>query len=573
MSTLDAGRDRTPGTWTRVPSSSPGKVLVDSDGITGGGLELVPPSARVQWFFGFPTALVTQRMRHYQWGRWGTKTVFDTAEFGPTRYLRPSTEEFYDGDQTHHPLPFVHLSCASNQYAGITADGRLWTWGIRTVDDGRNALGVGDNNTIAEPFERSTFSSSLGHWRATKFISTTPQPVLGENDALADVSFVKCVVTDSTMLALSSSGNLYVCGNTNSIFGPGDYYTSGSSGRTAFPYPTLVRHWGLSFAMVGSTLVGTPVENAARVWRDFAISRSASDTFIRLIADDGKIYRTGGGSSGMTTEDVQTAVGRPYRLVVTDAGFGYSSTPAVTITASPTGDSMTATASRVGLSVSSLIVSNWGSGYTSVPTITVDEPTATEKLVYPDWRKATVEVQQIIPAGNTWASVYTGVYGSISSSEDGRFAISSDGYLFRINSGTAFARLHDTKQFKKVAVGSAFLVALSTDGEVWTIGTANNGTSSSRATIQLLDAGPWVDIAAGVEHGVMIKANGEAWAWGTNAHGQLGTGNTTSSTTPIKVSGNAKWKALFSSPFATLAIRDEQFDAAGNRVETLAFAG
>lgn len=588
----DAGRDSTPGTWTRVPSTSPTASFDNSAGTSNQQNNLVPPNERVQWFFGFPTALVTSRYRHYQWGQVGSLSPTDTIDnqpYGLHQYLRPSTEEFYDGAQTQHPLPFKDLSCTLTQYAGVTEDGTLWVWGNRSVNATANALGLGANETIAQPFERSTPTNSLGHWRTTKFIATTPQPVVGQNDSLADVSFIKCAVTQLSLLALSSDGKLYACGSAGNIFGVGDYYTSGSTGRTVFAYPTLVRFWGLSFSMVGGVFVGTPIENAARVWKDFAVTKGeAGQGLIRLIADDGKIYRRNSSDASGTIEDEQTRAGSCYRLVITDAGYGYTNAPTVTVDASPGGDNLAITATvniNASRQVDVLSVSNWGSGYTAAPTITIAEPTAAEKAAYPTWRRATAEIHGVIPTSNTWASVYAGGFNStqgVSGIASGRFAIASDGYLYRItniNSSVtfyteaAFDRLHATKTFTKAAVGNGFLIALATDGGVWSMGTANNGTASVRDTLQLLDAGPWVDIAAGANHGVMINASGEAYAWGSNSNGQLGTGNTTNSATPVKVSGTAKWKRVFAGDTCTMAVRDEQFDAAGNRLETLAFAG
>lgn len=593
MSTWDAGRDSTPGTWTRVPSTSPARNFLNADGI-GTQLGFLPePNERLQWFFGFPTALVTSRIRHYQWGtvrNLNPDTSASNQEYGQHQYLRPSTEEFYDGAQTQHPLPFVDLSCAGSSCAGITEDGTLWAWGSRTNQTNTNALGLGDNATIAQPFERSTPTSALLHWRTNKFIAATPQPVVGQADVLAGLTFKKCVVTSTALLALASNGNLYACGSASNVFGIGDYYTSGSSGRFVFAYPTLVRFWGLQFVQVGNNVVGQPIQHTARVYTDFACTDDAS--VIRLIADDGKIYRRIASDAGGTVEDEPTRAGACYRLVLTDPGYGYNTAPIVTVDASPNGDNMAITATIVtggGLGSNTVVwlnVSNWGSGYTAPPTVTIAEPTNLEKTLYPTWRRATAEVEQTVPTSNTWAKVYAGGFNSeplVFGIANGRFAIASDGYLYRITSVTSqvtsrsfatFDRLHDTKKFTKAAVGDTFLVALTDDGEVWTMGAANsNGTASARGTLQLLDAGPCVDVAAGPNHGVMVKANGEAWAWGTNTDGQLGNGTKTNSVTPTKVSGTAKWKKVFGSARCTMAVRDEQFDAAGNRIETLPFAG
>ena len=42
-------------------------------------------------------------------------------------------------------------------------------------------------------------------------------------------------------------------------------------------------------------------------------------------------------------------------------------------------------------------------------------------------------------------------------------------------------------------------------------------------------------IVGGGNHFVALKADGTVWTWGNNSNGQLGTGNNTSKTSPIKV--------------------------------------
>ena len=72
--------------------------------------------------------------------------------------------------------------------------------------------------------------------------------------------------------------------------------------------------------------------------------------------------------------------GSVENIVVYTAGSGYSSVPAVTITASPTGDNATATAVMTGispnLSVASITITYAGSGYTTNPTVTIAAPSS-----------------------------------------------------------------------------------------------------------------------------------------------------------------------------------------------------
>jgi hypothetical protein len=566
----DAGRKTNAASFTVVPPSTPASP---QDTTTAVPLSLSGlRDDFINWFFGFPGSLIAQRIRHYHWGRYVGQYNPDYSK--TFLYQKPSTEEFYQSAQTQQPLDFVSLSgyqkndsnSGENIFCGVDNNGTLWTWGLlETAFAVSNPFGTGENADFPVGVEIGLFSAyGAFTGQANKLRAVTPQPVYGENDDLSGVVFTKAVAGTECVVALTYSGSLYCSGNGGFVFGFGDYYTNGSTatgGRSGFSYPKLVKHWDLSFEMVGGQLVGTAVETSPKTWVDIALLRSQ----LRAVTNDGKIYGTYG------LQLARTKSGGTYQLTVTNAGKGYSAAPTVSVTASPTGDTMTITATVITSNKSvSLNVTNWGSGYTTAPTITINEPTAAEKTATPDWRVATATVQ-VLPSTDKWAKVFTGDYGV--------FALDIDGKLFYIESTSGFPIANNFNQlatgtvFTKAAVGGAFLVALDSAGGVWTMGTANTGTGSARTTLQLLDAGPWIDIAAGINHGVMLKSSGEVWCWGNNTYGQLGDGTLTSSSVPVKVSGNAVWKSVFSASLSTLAVRDEQYDSQGNRINPIAFAG
>lgn len=58
----------------------------------------------------------------------------------------------------------------------------------------------------------------------------------------------------------------------------------------------------------------------------------------------------------------------------------------------------------------------------------------------------------------------------------------------------------------------------------------------------------WVALHSGSSHSIGLRANGTIWAWGANATGQLGTGNTTSRSSPVSVIGGfADWLQISTS--------------------------
>jgi len=576
----DAGRKRDFAGFTYVPPSTPIAPQTDITGQLPNQENLNDDG--LHWHFGFPTALLTAPLRHYQWGMYRLHAWFGKLHTVLPVYIgymfNPSTEQFYRGSQTRNPLQFTSLSAVQARdpnsadcvFCGTTEDGTLWAWGRNRNVINLNGLGVN------EDFPREITHAGSGS-ASTKNVAYQPQPLYGENDELVNVRFVKAVASglnaasellagsspmEASVVALSDAGDMYAFGSRGSPFGDGDYYTPRrTGGNQVFSYPKLIKGWGLTFGFVDGVFTGTPVERPPKVWVDFTFARPG----FRAVDNAGVIY-----TAPSYTETRRTKPGGTYRLRVTENGRGYIAAPTVTATASPTGDTMTLTAAVSTFTPSGsgveFTVTNWGSGYATPPTITVSAPTGAGTKV-----TATVVVDNVLPMDNKWKKLFSGDFGV--------YAINDVGELFLIDITNGFLiqnqfdRLHDTVKFTKCAVGDAFLVALAEDGGVWTMGTANNGTASSRSTLQLLDAGPWVDIAAGAGHGVMLKANGEAWTWGQNAWGQLGIGSVTNSTTPVKVAGNAKWKRIFSGRFCTLATRDEELDALGNKLNPLTYTG
>jgi alpha-tubulin suppressor-like RCC1 family protein len=100
-----------------------------------------------------------------------------------------------------------------------------------------------------------------------------------------------------------------------------------------------------------------------------------------------------------------------------------------------------------------------------------------------------------------------------------------------------------------IAAGSNYTAALKSDGTVWTWGDNSYGqlgdnTTTRRSTpVQVSGTGgsgfltDVKAIAAGIDHMVALKSDGTVWTWGYNQNGQLGDNSTTRRTTPVQVLG------------------------------------
>jgi alpha-tubulin suppressor-like RCC1 family protein/uncharacterized protein YkwD len=93
-----------------------------------------------------------------------------------------------------------------------------------------------------------------------------------------------------------------------------------------------------------------------------------------------------------------------------------------------------------------------------------------------------------------------------------------------------------------ISAGFDHSLALKGDGSVWAwganyTGKLGDGTNTQRLTpvrVDLSSSTMIVAIAAGSFHNLALEQNGRVWAWGDNTHGQLGTGDTIDSFTPVQ---------------------------------------
>lgn len=68
------------------------------------------------------------------------------------------------------------------------------------------------------------------------------------------------------------------------------------------------------------------------------------------------------------------------------------------------------------------------------------------------------------------------------------------------------------------------------------VGNGNTANQTSAVPVTGL-SGPVTQVAGGPDHSLALLANGAVMSWGNNAHGQLGTGDTTQHNNPVSVTG------------------------------------
>jgi alpha-tubulin suppressor-like RCC1 family protein len=59
----------------------------------------------------------------------------------------------------------------------------------------------------------------------------------------------------------------------------------------------------------------------------------------------------------------------------------------------------------------------------------------------------------------------------------------------------------------------------------------------------------WAQIACGKDHSLAVKTDGTLWALGRNSEGQLGLGDTTEYSSPVKIGALTDWKYVYGGSF------------------------
>ena len=101
-----------------------------------------------------------------------------------------------------------------------------------------------------------------------------------------------------------------------------------------------------------------------------------------------------------------------------------------------------------------------------------------------------------------------------------------------------------------IAAGDNFSVAVKTDGTVWAWGDNSSGqigigsTQTQKYAVQVtLSGGGGLTgvkrVECGATHVIAVKTDGSVWSWGNNTNGQLGNGTTTQAKNPVQVKINS----------------------------------
>jgi hypothetical protein len=119
--------------------------------------------------------------------------------------------------------------------------------------------------------------------------------------------------------------------------------------------------------------------------------------------------------------------------------------------------------------------------------------------------------------------------------------------------------------WKQIEFGARYAVAVKTDGTLWTWGQNGNGQLGTGDTTSRSSPGTtagggtnWKQVSAILNTSSAIKSDGTLWTWGQNGNGNLGTGDTTARSSPgTTAGGGTNWSQVSCGHTHTAAIKTD----------------
>jgi alpha-tubulin suppressor-like RCC1 family protein len=134
-----------------------------------------------------------------------------------------------------------------------------------------------------------------------------------------------------------------------------------------------------------------------------------------------------------------------------------------------------------------------------------------------------------------------------------------------IGSSTPVTTFSGGTNWKQVSAGGNHMIAIKTDGTLWTWGNGGSGrlgnaaiTDRSTPVTTFAGGTDWKQVSAGRFHTTAIKTDGTLWTWGSGGNGRLGNADITNRSTPVTTfAGGTNWKQVSAGCDYTAAIKTD----------------
>ena len=439
--------------------------------------------------------------------------------------------ELGDGSTTRRDAPVqvgsdTHWTAVSGGWShtlALKGDGTLWAWGANK----QGQLGTGTGSLSANPVQVGLSSA----WRS-----------------IASGAYHN--------LAVKSDGTLWSWGwNSDGQLGTGSYSDStvpvqvglANNWKTVaagYAYSLAVKTdgslwaWGLN----GSGQLGTGAGAGSSVPlqvgtdRNWLLPIAGMNTSV-AIKSDRSLWVWGDNSSGQAGNGSRTDLSAPVQVagdaVWASAAAGYGHVLALKVdgTLWASGSNW---AGELGIG---------GHADQSIP-IPVGFPVANRTMAIGSYHALYIGSDGRLWA---WGSNFNGELGNgalyaTGSSNPGQVGVDAD--------------------WKSVAAGQKFSLAIKGDGTLWGFGLNGNGQLGvpsvyfSTSPIQVgLKRSNWTAVSAGVMHAAALAGDGSLWTWGYNVVGQLGIGTSADAYNPVRVGTDSDWVAVSAGDWHTVALK------------------
>lgn len=183
--------------------------------------------------------------------------------------------------------------------------------------------------------------------------------------------------------------------------------------------------------------------------------------------------------------------------------------------------------------------------------------------------------QTTVGAGNDWIKVAAGTKHSLGLKSNGLLYSWGEGFAGKLGSNATTNRSSPvtvvgsstTTPWIAISAGLDSSAAIKSDGTLWTWGSnssgvlGNNSTTNRSSPVTVAGGGTtWKKLSTGFEsnHMVAIKTDGTLWTWGDNSFGGIGNNTTVNRSSPGTTSGGGTtWNSINAGAFCTTAIKTD----------------